>query len=210
VVAVLLAGFGIAECTSTPSPIPAGSVPEYCAAAFAYAKACAIDDPCTTATNAQCAAVAAHYSAAALGILTSCTEGVACGEAGAATGAFCAEYWLAVMPPSDAQATLARDYCGACAAAAQTAAACESDFYASVDDAGGLDVVTGTGYPLLPWDDSITTAAGKSCLPKLPDGGSLGCATFTACAMSTIAASIPRPPPACGGGNEAAPSGEAD
>jgi hypothetical protein len=190
---VLAVSLSIARCTSTPSALGSATVAEYCAALANYTNGCNIDDPCTVATVKHCPAIAATYSSAALGALTTCLDGVSCGDAGAAAEAVCAQYWLAALTPSDAQAKLAQDYCATCPATAQTAAECASAFYAAVDD-GGSVIVPGAGYLLLPSSDTLVASATTLCVPALVDAGDAGCATFSACELQAVAIATPAPP----------------
>ena len=189
---VLAVSLSIVRCTRTPRALGSATVSEYCAALASYTNGCNVTDPCTVSTVKHCPALAATYSAAALGALTTCLDGVSCGDAGASAEAVCAQYWLAALTPTDAQAKLAQDYCATCPATAQTAAECASAFYATVDD-GGSVIVPGAGYPLLPTNDTLVASATAQCVPALVDAGDAGCAAFSACELQAVAAATPTP-----------------
>jgi hypothetical protein len=203
---VLFVSLCILRCTGAPLYPVTATVAEYCAALYNYVHVCGITDPCAVATSGKdCAVLATGYSEAGIDAITTCLDAISCGEGGAVAQASCAEYWIALINPSDAQAKLAKDYCTACPAAGQTTANCEPAFYATIDDAGdeggGTLVIPGTGFPLLPRTDNVVLSADTACVPKLVvDGGAPGCQTFAACALQIIQAKTPPPPAACTSG----------
>jgi hypothetical protein len=199
----LLATLAVVRCATNPAALPSATPGEYCAAVTSYAVACHLTDPCSTATIADCPALAAGYTPAARGALTTCLDGITCGNAGSEAGAYCAEYWLAFVTPSDAQAKLAADYCRACPSppAPTTGVTCASAFYATIDDAGAEDggavIIPGVGFPLLPRSDTVATTADTNCVPKVADAGAAACLAFVACALQTLSALTPPLPSAC-------------
>jgi hypothetical protein len=200
---VLFVSLCVLRCTGAPLyPINA-TIAEYCTALSSYVRVCKVTDPCAVATSGKdCETLAAGYSEAGIDAITTCLDAISCGDGGAIAQAACAEYWIALINPSDAQAKLATDYCTACPPAGQTAAECEPAFYATIDDAGDeagtLVVIPGTGFPLLPRTDSVVLSADTACVPKLIiEGGAPGCETFGACALQIIQAKTPAPPAAC-------------
>jgi len=198
----LAAGLAIVRCATTLAPLASATPAEYCATLTNYVVACGLTDPCSLASVQECETAASGYTPAARGALTTCLNGITCGGMGAEAGAYCAEYWLAFVSPTDAQARLAEDYCKVCPPASpQTTANCVSGFYATIDDAGAEDggavVIPGVGFPLLPRSDTVATSADTQCVPKGPDAGARACAGFGPCALQTIEALIPAPVSAC-------------
>jgi hypothetical protein len=198
---VLFVSLCILRCTGAPLyPINA-TIAEYCTALSSYVRVCKVTDPCAVATSGKdCEVLAAGYSEAGIDAITTCLDAISCGDGGAIAQAACAEYWIALINPSDAQAKLAKDYCTACPPSGQTTAECEPAFYATIDDAGddaGF-VIPGAGFPLLPRPDNVVLSADTACVPKLVvEGGAPGCQTFAACALHIIQAKTPAPPAAC-------------
>ncbi|HEY2516444.1 MAG TPA: ribosome-inactivating family protein [Polyangiaceae bacterium] len=154
----------------------------FCDAVSAYVANCSSPDvgaACAPDPSADCSAYAAYYNAATMNAVEGCGASNDCNDA--MLGSACVRKALASAALSPAQAGLANDYCGMCAANdGQATGDCVTGFW--TDYSAGLG---GPGGLALGYSDAVVSRIDSACV------GSGDCGGFEACATNVIDSAAP-------------------
>ncbi len=180
-------------CTSTNSSTgPSATTADYCSELQSYVSKCAITDACSVQIAQNCDKFTASLSAGAIAAYASCYQNLGCGDAGLAQGTACFNAAQTKITPTAAQSTLAQHYCAVCTTAGQTAAQCETAFYAPTNAEAGT---SGFANLLLDFNDSLALSVDAQCAAKLAsEAGAVDCFdAFLVCADPLIQAALYEP-----------------
>lgn len=147
---------------------PPKSDPSFCAASRAATKGCQEPSACDEILTASCGQLGEVLTSASLDAARDCLQSGVCGPAS------CVSRSARSATPSNSHMTLAANFCQFCA---PDLANCEADFYGRASRLPGQLV--------LPYAPSVARAVDEACTTGA------GCrATFSTCAIDTIAATV--------------------
>jgi hypothetical protein len=157
---------------------------ELCAAEGDLAARCAPDGvACYAANEAQCTAFGAALSDAARRAYVACVPNVQCVTGYDVLNQTCVRRALDGVAPTQAQTRLRDDVCAACGGTN-----CAAAFFES----GLTSAMTGDGFALLAYSDSVINVVDQGCIPDVPDASASDCMVrFVICNQLVIPTLLP-------------------